>query len=134
MYTLALQREFDARHFLVGGDWGQENQPHSHHYRIEVQLEGASLDEHEYLVDLVEVEARLDGLVTYYAGRTLNDLPQFAGRNPSIEWFARALCEELSVQLKAGNLSAITFKVWENDVAWAAFRKEVRSLLNSPES
>jgi 6-pyruvoyltetrahydropterin/6-carboxytetrahydropterin synthase len=127
MYTLGLQREFDARHFLVGGDWGPENSPHSHHYRIEVQLEGDALDEHDYLVDLVEVEARLDGLVSYYTGRTLNDLPQFAGRNPSIEWFARALCEELSSQLAAGNLSAVTFKVWENEVAWASYRQELRS-------
>jgi 6-pyruvoyltetrahydropterin/6-carboxytetrahydropterin synthase len=127
MYALALQRELDARHFLVGSDWGPENQPHSHHYRVEVQLEGDALDEHDYLVDLVDLEARLDGLMNYYADRTLNDLPQFAGRNPSIEWFARALCEELSGQLGAGNLSAVTFKVWENDVAWASYRQELRS-------
>jgi 6-pyruvoyltetrahydropterin/6-carboxytetrahydropterin synthase len=127
MYSLALQREFDARHFLVGGDWGPENELHSHHYRVELQLEGTALDEHDYLVDLVELEARLDSLVSYYADRTLNDLPQFAGRNPSIEWFARAMCEELSSQLAAGNLSGVTFKVWENEVAWAAYRKEIWS-------
>ncbi len=125
MYTLGLQREFDARHFLVGGDWGPENDLHTHHYRIEVQLEGATLDQHQYLVDLVDVEARLDGLVTYYRDKTLNDLPQFAGHNPSIEWFARALCEELSSQTGTTNLSSITFRVWENDVAWAAYRQEV---------
>lgn len=123
MYTLALQREFDARHYLVGGDWGPENDPHTHHYRVEVQLEATTLDEHDYLVDLVDLEARLDGLVAYFGDRTLNDLPQFAGRNPSIEWFARVLCEELSSQLVAGNLTAVTLKVWENDVAWAAYRK-----------
>ncbi len=124
MYTLALQRDFDARHFLVGGDCGPENDLHTHHYRLELRLEGATLDEHEYLVDLVDVEAHLDGLVSYYRDRTLNDLPQFAGRNPSIEWFARALCEELSSRLRSSNLAAITFRVWENDVAWASYRKE----------
>ena len=124
MYALSLQRELDACHYLVGGDWGSENEPHTHHYRIELRLEGATLDEHNYLVDLVEVEARLDSIAAYYRDRTLNDLPQFAGRNPSIEWFARCLCEDLSSQFQASNLSAITFRVWENDVAWAAYRKE----------
>jgi 6-pyruvoyltetrahydropterin/6-carboxytetrahydropterin synthase len=25
MYSVAVQRDFFARHFLVGGDWGPEN-------------------------------------------------------------------------------------------------------------
>ena len=38
MYTTAVQRSFIAQHFLIGGDWGRENQPHSHHYVVELQL------------------------------------------------------------------------------------------------
>ena len=91
MYILAVKRDFVARHFLVGGDWGAENELHSHHYQVEVQLEGKILDEHGYLVDIVAVEAHLDELVAYYRDQTLNDLPEFAGLNPSIEHFARLL-------------------------------------------
>ena len=40
MYTLAVRRDFIARHFLIGGDWGAENFPNSHHYVLELQLEG----------------------------------------------------------------------------------------------
>jgi 6-pyruvoyltetrahydropterin/6-carboxytetrahydropterin synthase len=43
MYTVAVKRDFVAQHFLVGGDWGAENQKHSHHYEVELQLEGATL-------------------------------------------------------------------------------------------
>jgi 6-pyruvoyltetrahydropterin/6-carboxytetrahydropterin synthase len=32
MYTVALQRDFVAQHFLIGGDGGAENQWHSPHY------------------------------------------------------------------------------------------------------
>lgn len=32
MYKLAIAREFMAQHYLVGGDWGPENQRHSHIY------------------------------------------------------------------------------------------------------
>ncbi len=123
MYTLAVKRFFVARHFLVGGDWGRENQLHSHHYQVEVRLEGQVLNPQGFLVDIVALEAHLDGLVAYYRDQTLNELPEFAGLNPSIEHFARLLCQELLSRIKEP-LHAITAKVWEDDIAWAAYREE----------
>jgi 6-pyruvoyltetrahydropterin/6-carboxytetrahydropterin synthase len=125
MYTVAVKRDLIAQHFLVGGDWGAENVKHSHHYQIQVQLEGATLDQHGYLVDIVDIEANLDALVAYYRDQTLNELTEFAGLNPSIEHFSRILCEALAQRIQAANLSAVTVKLWENDNAWAGFRKEL---------
>ena len=87
MYTLAVRREFIARHFLIGGDWGPENFPNSHHYILELQLEGSVLDQHGYLVDIMDVEKHLDDVVNYYKEQMLNEKPEFAGLNPSIEHF-----------------------------------------------
>ncbi len=125
MYTVAVKRDLIAQHLLVGGDWGAENFKHSHHYQIEVQLEGAALDQHGYLVDIVDIEANLDALVAHYRDKTLNELSEFAGLNPSIEHFSRILCEALAQRIQAANLSAVTVKLWENDIAWASFRKEL---------
>jgi len=122
-YTLAVQRDFEARHYLVGGDWGVENELHAHRYRVEVQLEGKTLDEHGYLVDIVDLEAHLEDLVAYYRDQILNDLPEFVGLNPSIEHFAHILCQEILSRRKEP-LSAVTVRIWENDVAWAAYREE----------
>jgi len=122
-YTLAVTRDFVARHYLVGGDWGAGNQLHSHHYRVEVQLEGGHLDEHGYLVDIMAVEAHLEELVAYFRDQTLNDLPEFAGLNPSIEHFARILCQEILSRVTAP-LDAVRVQIWENDIAWAAYREE----------
>jgi 6-pyruvoyltetrahydropterin/6-carboxytetrahydropterin synthase len=123
MYTVAVKRDFVAQHFLVGGDWGAENFKHSHHYQIEVQLEGAELDRHGYLVDIVDIETNLDALVAYYRDQTLNDLAEFAGLNPSIEHFSRIACQTLAGRIQAANLSAVTVKLWENEIAWAVYRK-----------
>ncbi|WP_374685789.1 6-pyruvoyl tetrahydropterin synthase family protein, partial [Promineifilum sp.] len=87
MYTIAVKRDFVGQHYLIGGNWGAENEWHSHHYTVEVQLEGAELDRHGYLVDIVDIERHLEALVVHYRDRTLNDLPEFAGLNPSIEHF-----------------------------------------------
>jgi 6-pyruvoyltetrahydropterin/6-carboxytetrahydropterin synthase len=122
MYSLAIKRDFIAQHYLVGGDWGAENERHSHHYQIEVQLEGDSLDRHGYLLDIVDLEARLEALVACYRDRTLNDLPQFAGLNPSIEHFSRILAATLAPQVARPNLNALTVRVWENEIAWTAYR------------
>ncbi len=123
-YTIAVQRDFVAQHFLFGGDWGPENQLHSHHYRIEVQLEGPELDQHGYLVDIVDIETQLEALVAHYRDKTLNELPEFKGLNPSIEHFSRIFCDLFSQRISAQNLRAVTVKIWENEIAWAAFRRE----------
>ena len=122
MYSLSITRDFIARHFLVGGDWGPENQVHSHHYRMEVLLEGTALDRHGYLVDIVDLERHLGDLVAHYRDCTLNELPEFRGLNPSIEHFCRILAEALSARLQAPNITALTARLWENEIAWAAYR------------
>jgi 6-pyruvoyltetrahydropterin/6-carboxytetrahydropterin synthase len=127
MYTVAVKRDFVAQHFLIGGDWGAENFKHSHHYVVEVQLEGDRLDQHGYLVDIVDIENHLNALVAHYRDQTLNDLPEFTGRNPSIEHFSRILCQTLTSRIRAGTLTAVTVKLWENEIAWASYRTSVNS-------
>jgi 6-pyruvoyltetrahydropterin/6-carboxytetrahydropterin synthase len=125
MYSITVRTDFIAQHFLFGGDWGPENERNSHHYVLELQLDGAELDEHGYLVDIVQVEGELRDLRAAYADRLLNDLPEFAGLNPSIENFARIVCERLGRRLAAPNLSDIAVRLWENDVASASFRQRL---------
>jgi 6-pyruvoyltetrahydropterin/6-carboxytetrahydropterin synthase len=124
MYTLGVRRDFIARHFLIGGDWGPENYPNSHHYVLELQLEGKELDQHGYLVDIVDVEKQLGEIVNHYKDQMLNDKPEFAGLNPSIENFARILTTSLSDRIHAVNICALKVVLWENESAWAAFRVE----------
>ncbi len=104
MYTLGVRRNFIARHFLIGGDW--------------------ELDQHGYLVDIMDVEKHLDEIVNYYKEQMLNDKPEFAGLNPSIENFSRILATSLNDHIKAVNISALKIVLWENESAWAAYRVE----------
>jgi 6-pyruvoyltetrahydropterin/6-carboxytetrahydropterin synthase len=124
MYTLSVKRDFIARHFLIGGDWGLENFPNSHHYVLELQMSGRELDEHGYLVDIVDVERHLDQIVSYYQEQMLNDKPEFEGLNPSIEHFARILASTLSERIKAENIAVLKVVLWENASSWAAYELE----------
>jgi 6-pyruvoyltetrahydropterin/6-carboxytetrahydropterin synthase len=124
MYSVAVKREFVAQHFLIGGDWGAENDWHSHHYQVEVTLQGPTLDRHGYLVDIVDINTHLEALVGHYRDKTLNDQPEFKGLNPSLEHFARIFCQALSERIQAPNLSELLVKMWENETTWAAYRLE----------
>jgi 6-pyruvoyltetrahydropterin/6-carboxytetrahydropterin synthase len=124
MYMVAVKREFGAQHFLIGGDWGPENDLHDHHYQVEVQLQGATLDQHGYLVDIVDIETHLERMVDKYKDKILNDLPEFEGLNPSIENFSRILCLNFSEIVMEANISTVTIRLWENEIAWASFRFE----------
>ena len=125
MYTLALRREFESSHALIGGDWGAENEPHSHQYLLELRLEAAELNQHGYIVDLLDLEASLDQILGRFAEQHLNDLDEFAGLNPSLEHFARILAEALAAAPATRGLSRLTVQLWEDAQAWASYQLEL---------
>jgi len=129
-YTVCVIRDFVAQHYLIGGDWGRENQHHSHHYKLEVIFGGDELDQHLYLLDIAVVNQHLEALCERYRDKTLNDLPEFAGKNPSLELFARLLAEGmargLEGQLPPSTLRTLTAKLWEHEQAYATYTIEYR--------
>lgn len=120
-YSVTVIREFIAQHYLIGGDWGPENSPHSHHFTLELTLTGTSLDRHNYMVDIVEIEERLDSFVARYRDQMLNEMPAFSGTNPSIELFARVAWEEIVPGLSAETVREATVTMWEHSRAKASF-------------
>ena len=122
MYNLGVRREFRAKHYLIGGDWGEENVVHSHNYQLEIVLEKAQLDRHGFLVDIVEVERHLDEVIEMFAGKTLNDLPAFSGLNPSIERLATIMHGLFSERFGDFDLEALKVSIWEDEIAWTSYR------------
>ena len=125
MYQLMVTRDFVAQHFLTVPNCGPENEWHSHHFQVDVLLEGPDLNEHGYLVDIDDVKSALDALVDRYRDSTLNDLPEFEGLNPSVEHFSRIFCTSLQETIAAPNLDRVSIKIWEDNEAWAAYTMDV---------
>jgi len=125
MYAVAVQRDFIANHFLTGGDWGPENEAHAHHYIVEVRVNGPQLDQHGYLVDICEIESVLEELVNRYRDQMLNRLAEFDELNPSLEHFARIISDSILQKIQIPNMTSLTVKIWENDIAWAAYTKDL---------
>ncbi len=124
MHRVSIGKNFTAYHYLIGGDFGAENEKHSHPYRAEIELVGDGLDEHNYLVDIVQIEYHLNQFIQTYENQCLNDFPEFTNQNPSIELFSKILCNQLSRVIDASNIRKVIVRVWENDSAWASFEVE----------
>ena len=121
MYQVAIRKPLTAFHQLIGGDWGAENQHHSHDYVVEVIVQGAKLDRHGYLFDIAELRTQVDRVHARYSGATLNSLEEFAGLNPSVEHFARLFMQRLVQALTLPGADSITIKLWEDPETWASY-------------
>jgi 6-pyruvoyltetrahydropterin/6-carboxytetrahydropterin synthase len=110
-----------SSHYLIGGDFGEENELHAHRYTVEAVLQGGELDGHGFLTDIDDLRSAVERIAERYEQRTLNDLPEFAGANPSLERFCRAWCEELRRTLDTPGVERITIRIWESEDAFAAY-------------
>lgn len=121
MYKLGVRRTFSARHYLIGGDWGEENIEHSHTYQMELVLEKKELDRHGFLVDIDEVAKHVDEVTATFQDQTLNTLAAFAGTNPSIERLATVLHGNFKKRFESFQLEALSITIWEDDIAWTSY-------------
>lgn len=125
-YELMVKRTFIAQHYLTVPDPDPpEGDVHSHQFTVEVEFVADSLGEYGYLVDINEVESLLDGVEARYRDTLLNDLPEFEGLNPSVERFTRVVCDRFCEDLADENPDRVTVRIWEDDLAWASYRKTV---------
>jgi len=122
-YRVSVSRTFIAQHYLTVPDPGPEGSVHSHQFTVELRFAGPELNEYGYLVDIDAVRAALDGIEDRYADRLLNDLPEFEGRNPSVEHFARIVGDRVAERVEASTPNRLTVRIWEDEAAWASHER-----------
>jgi len=121
MYATTVLTDFVAQHYLTVPDPGPEGVPHSHHFEVELTFRGPELNEHDYLVDIDDADAVLADLADRYRDELLNDLPEFEGRNPSVERFARVVFERVTDAVTDETVTELAVTVWEDDAAAATY-------------
>lgn len=121
MYAVTVRREFIAQHWLTVPDPGPEGERHSHQFRAELTIEAPALDEYGYVVDIDHVNDVLDELETRYRDATLNELPEFAGLNPSVERLAREFVDRVTDAVPTERLDRVTVRMWEDETAAATY-------------
>jgi 6-pyruvoyltetrahydropterin/6-carboxytetrahydropterin synthase len=122
MFEVSVEQTFAAGHALRNYKGKCEN-VHGHNYRVQVTLQGESLDDTGLLIDFVEVKSLLNQVIDYLDHRFINDLPPFDILNPSAENLAKYFHDEVRKGLPAESPARLTeVKIWETDISAAIYR------------
>jgi len=123
MYELRVITRFAAAHRLALVGSKCENL-HGHNWKIEVFLTGDRLNDAGVLMDFGDIKALLRDIIGRLDHQFLNELPIFAGRQPSSERIAAFVAEELQKAIGAPGVRISRVSAWESDDACATYIPE----------
>ena len=120
MFELDITREFSGAHALRGYN-GDCQCLHGHNWIIQVFVQSAELDQIGIAVDFKVLKKELDAILTELDHKYLNELPEFADKNPTSENLARIIYCELSKRLNDGRIKVTRVSVEESPGSRATY-------------
>lgn len=124
MFRLKVQDHFSSAHYLRNYQGACENL-HGHNWKVELVVEGETLNDIEILIDFKELKKILKEVLEELDHRLINELPYFQEKNPSSENIAQYIY--LKVKEKLQDVPKIRVKevtVFETEKASATYFEE----------
>ncbi len=125
MYEVTIKKAFSAAHRLTEAG-GTCEKLHGHNFTVEVAVAAGELNRQGLLVDFRDLKGWLAGILEKLDHQCLNELPEFAGRNPSSEHIARFIHDRLKERMAPG-LSIAHVTVWESEGARVTYKESPES-------
>lgn len=132
MLLLTRRFSFSASHRLVSANldpaanactYGACQRIHGHNFRLEVTVTGTPDPRTGFFCNVLELERTVRELaVAPCDHQTLNDLPLFAGKVPTMEVVAQVFWELLKPALAARGITLVEVLFAETDEHWARVR------------
>jgi 6-pyruvoyltetrahydropterin/6-carboxytetrahydropterin synthase len=88
---------------------------------VEVSVGAPNLNSDGLLIDFRLVKKWLKDILDAMDHQHLNDLPFFAGKNPSSENIAHYIYTSLQPKVKKENVKVLRVKVWESENAAVSY-------------
>ncbi|MFC1866254.1 6-carboxytetrahydropterin synthase QueD [Chloroflexota bacterium] len=123
MYTLSVEKHFDAAHALRGYKGKCENL-HGHRFRVAVKVAAAQLDEIGLVYDFTKLKGKLNIILERFDHTTINEVSPFDEMNPSSENIASTIYYELKTALKEAPVQLVAVKVWESPDSGAEYKPD----------
>jgi len=120
MYEIAVEKHFDAAHFLRGYK-GKCEALHGHRFKVVARIKAAGLDDIGIAYDFAGLKQALSDILSRFDHICLNDIKPFDKINPSSENIAATIYEELKRKLAAAPLSISGIEVWESPFTWVTY-------------
>jgi len=121
MFELRVVTRFAAAHRLTMVGTKCENL-HGHNWKIEVYVQGESIDAGGVLVDFGVIKRHVRDLMETLDHKFLNELDYFQdGTPPSSENIAKYLADSLAARMDLPGVSVSRVTAWESDDASATY-------------
>ena len=121
MFELRVVTRFAAAHRLTMVGAKCENL-HGHNWKIEVYVQGQSIDKGGVLVDFGVIKRHVRELMETLDHKFLNELEYFSeGTPPSSENIARYLADTLAARMDLPGIRVSRVTAWESDDASATY-------------
>jgi 6-pyruvoyl-tetrahydropterin synthase len=117
-FGAGVVRSVRATHVMPDDD-GPEGEPHAHDYRVEVAVEVPALDLRGMAVDLLDLEAALDGALDGVRDSDLDGIRPPHLPAVTVEVFARWIHDQVRERIPNGDIAV---RVWENEQAFGSYR------------
>jgi 6-pyruvoyltetrahydropterin/6-carboxytetrahydropterin synthase len=121
MYEIAVERFFDAAHFLRGYK-GKCEATHGHRYRVLVRVKAVKLDDIGLAYDFADLKRYMDEILARFDHVLLNEVPPFDKINPSAENIAATIYGELKAKLAREAVTLDSVEAWETPHQGVAYR------------
>ena len=132
MYSLTVSDHILIAHSFRGAMFGPAQRMHGATLTVEAEFRAAKLDDMQLLVDVGLARTELRAVLDTLDYTNLDENPDFAGTNTTIEFVAMHLHGKLSEACRDGRmgaqgqaLSGIKVLIRESPVAWAAYEEKV---------
>lgn len=116
MFEIKVESHFAAAHHLLNYEGECENQ-HGHNWKVEVYVEGETLDKSNILIDFKVLKKKVNEVIDVLDHTDINQLEQFKGVSPSSEIISKYIFDELKKEIP--NITKVC--VWETDRARACY-------------
>ena len=125
MYEVIVEQPFSAAHYLKDYP-GKCANLHGHNYRVQITIEGETLDSLGMLVEFETIKKALAPWIEKFDHGFLNEISPFDVLNPTAENLARFFYDECGKALRqpeqAASVRLSYVKVFETDKCSAGYR------------
>jgi 6-pyruvoyltetrahydropterin/6-carboxytetrahydropterin synthase len=122
MFLVTIQTNFTASHQLALAD-GVKEPLHTHNWQVRTAVSSQKLDSAGFVVDFVDLKAKIESITALFEGKMIDDMPCFKGRNASAENVAKYIFDALSPLIPA-QVKLKYVEVMEAEGCWARFQAE----------
>jgi len=110
-YDLMVDVFFNARHYVAID--GRRGPIHSHSFRLQVRCAGELLDRNQCVAGFADIKRAGDQVAAQFGNQLLNEMPIFAGLQPTSECLVTVIAHRISPRLRDLPIRLTSVTLWE---------------------